>query len=507
MSEERLTGNYKLVVCYVKDIGEGMYIESQPSPAVGPVSVNNGWLKWTNIPVSTDPDVVKRTLYRTVSNGEIFYYLTTIDDNTTTTYEDHNFDEALGDELDENKIAPPNCDFIAEMGGVMFYIGLSSDESKIAYSTQGYPYYVPALNRLEMGTDKGAFTGVVKIDNMLILFKERESWALMGVDASTFTIQCISPHIGCVNSETLQYLSGYCFFVSRRGLEIMTSGGQFLSPPLYEDIANTNLITASPYCRSGVDPVKNQYWAILSEVPVKDPNGQDVTPDPMSSEVSGALGGCDSLWAFVFDVDEKSASYFSFAPEGHASAWRIHSLPSGTMLLTFPATDDEYPMLDDQSAMLLSPSGFNGKGADFPSPGYPICAEAVTNYFDYGSPSARKTVRGINMEYAWTRPGGAYMDRNVSVFDIQYNSDSTGEGSEGGVRVTNTAIGPFVGMDRTNNFTLKKTFGISGRVIKHRYTYAGPTGLVIYREAETVRLDGGSNAGRVDRLAHGDVPT
>ncbi len=89
MSEERLTGNYKLVVCYVKDIGEGMYIESQPSPAVGPVSVNNGWLKWTNIPVSTDPDVVKRTLYRTVSNGEIFYYLTTIDDNTTTTYEDH----------------------------------------------------------------------------------------------------------------------------------------------------------------------------------------------------------------------------------------------------------------------------------------------------------------------------------------------------------------------------------------------------------------------------------
>ncbi len=62
----------------------------------------------------------------------------------------------------------------------MFYIGLSSDESKIAYSTQGYPYYVPALNRLEMGTDKGAFTGVVKIDNMLILFKEREIWALDG---------------------------------------------------------------------------------------------------------------------------------------------------------------------------------------------------------------------------------------------------------------------------------------------------------------------------------------
>ena len=87
----------------------------------------------------------------------------------------------------------------------------------------------------------------------------------------------------------------------------------------------------------------------------------------------------------------------------------------------------------------------------------------------------------------------------------KYNSDRTGEGLFGSVSVANTAIGTFYGDDKTNNFTLKKTFGISGRVIKHRYTYTGPTGLVIYREAETVRLDGGSNAGRVDRLAHGDA--
>ena len=496
MSEERLTGNYKLVVCYVKDIGEGMYIESQPSPAVGPVSVNNGWLKWTNIPVSTDPDVVKRTLYRTVSNGEIFYYLTTIDDNTTTTYEDHNFDEALGDELDENKIAPPNCDFVAEMGGVMFYIGLSSDESKIAYSTQGYPYYVPALNRLEMGTDKGAFTGVVKIENMLLLFKEREIWALMGVDASTFTIQCISPHVGCVNSETLQYLSGYCFFVSSRGLEVMTSGGQFLSPPLYEDIANMGIITAYPTCLSGIDPIKNQYWAIIPSVYYGEINGHRITPDPDS------LGSHD-FWAFVFDIDEKSGSYFSFRSGDFADEWRVHSLPTGELMFTFPSIALEGGSSTTQSAVTL---GGGYEGFDFPYPGRSIVAEAVTNYFDYGSPSARKTVRGINMEYAWTRPGGADNDDNVPVFTIQYNSDRTGEGLFGSVRVSNTSVGPFADMDRTNNFTLKKTFGISGRVIKHRYTYAGPTGLVIYREAETVRLDGGSNAGRIDSLKHGYPP-
>ena len=225
-------------------------------------------------------------------------------------------------------------------------------------------------------------------------------------------------------------------------------------------------------------------------------NGPGITPDPDSL---GSYG----FWAFVFDIDEKSGSYFSFRSEAFANEWRIHSLPTGELMFTFPSIALGGGSYTAQSAMTLG-GGYDG--FDFPFPERSIVAEAVTNYFDYGSPSARKTVRGINMEYAWTRPGGAYNDDNVPVFTIEYNSDRTGEGLFGRVRVANTVVGQFVDMDRTNNFTLKKTFGISGRVIKHRYTYAGPTGLVIYREAETVRLDGGSNAGRVDRLAHGDTP-
>ena len=177
-------------------------------------------------------------------------------------------------------------------------------------------------------------------------------------------------------------------------------------------------------------------------------------------------------------------------------------MPTGELMFTFPSIALEGGSCTTQSAVTL---GDGDNGLDFPYPGRSIVAEAVTNYFDYGSPSARKTVRGIDMEYAWTRPGRANNDDNVPVFTIQYNSDRTGEGLFGSVRVANTVVGPFVDMDMTNNFTLKKTFGISGRVIKHRYTYTGPTGLVIYREAETVRLDGGSNAGRVDRLVHGDA--
>src|SRR5574343_933764 len=162
MSEERLIGLYKLKVCFVRSIGEGMWIESQPSPEMSAVTVNNGWLKWTNIPVSTDANVKKRNLYRTVANGEIYYYLATIEDNTTTVYEDHNFDESLGDELDENKVPPPNCDFITEMNGTTFYVGLKTEQHKIAYSTQWFSYYISALNQLEVVTVKDKFTGVLR---------------------------------------------------------------------------------------------------------------------------------------------------------------------------------------------------------------------------------------------------------------------------------------------------------------------------------------------------------
>ena len=39
-----------------------------------------------NIPVSTDPKVVGRRIYRTTVNGSTFYYDGEVTDNTTTTY-------------------------------------------------------------------------------------------------------------------------------------------------------------------------------------------------------------------------------------------------------------------------------------------------------------------------------------------------------------------------------------------------------------------------------------
>ena len=488
MSEERLTGNYKLVVCYVKDIGEGMWIESQPSPGTSSVTVNNGWLKWTNIPVSTDANVKKRNLYRTVANGEIYYYLTTIEDNTTTVYEDHNFDEALGDELDENRVPPPNCDFITEMNGTTFYVGLKTEQHKIAYSTQGFPYYVPALNRLEVGTGKDKFTGILRAENTLLLFKANEIWALMGVDATTFTIQCLSPRIGCVNGDTLQLLSGYCFFVSNRGLEVMTTGGQFLSPTLSDDVPNIKLVTNSSTCTSGVSAERNQYWLMTPSI---DPDtSAKITPKP---ELRGAV-------ALVFDVDDKSLAFFTF---GYGID-KIHVVRHGIMgkeiVFTKPKPGYQDDVYLDQA--ILFPLGTQygpdfGGTREFPRL---ISARAETNLFDYGSQTARKTVRGLNVEYVASRDEGE-TDSSETSFEISYASDQ--DATPHGY---NTAVAHFTGRNIAINTAFKCTFGVRGKYIRHEYSYAGPSGLTIYRECETVRLDGSSSSGEIEGLAQWNPP-
>ena len=461
-----------------------MWIESQPSPGTGSVTVNNGWLKWTNIPVSTDANVKKRNLYRTVANGEIYYYLTTIEDNTTTVYEDHNFDEALGDELDENRVPPPNCDFITEMNGTTFYVGLKTEQHKIAYSTQGFPYYVPALNRLEVGTGKDKFTGVLRVENTLLLFKATEIWALMGVDATTFTIQCLSQRIGCKDANTLQLLSGYCFFVSSRGLEVMTTGGQFLSPTLSDDVPNIKLVTNSSTCTSGVSAERNQYWLMTPSVDPHTHTKPKITPKP---HLYGAV-------ALVFDVDDKSLAFFKF---DHGID-KIHVVRHGIMgkeiVFTKPKPEDEDSVYIDQA--ILAPLGAQ-YGPDFGGteevPNL-IVATAKTNFFDYGSQTARKTVRGLNVEYVASRDGG-YTDSSETSFEISYASDQ--DATPHGY---NTAVAHFTRANIAINTAFKCTFGVRGKYIRHEYSYTGPSGLTIYRECETVRLDGSSSSGEIERL-------
>src|ERR1041385_2427052 len=87
-------GVYSYKVTFVNALGE-----SVPSSASAPVTVTNnatnGQISLANIPTSSDPSVTSRKLYRTVHDGSSYLLLTTISDNTTTTYTDNIADGSL----------------------------------------------------------------------------------------------------------------------------------------------------------------------------------------------------------------------------------------------------------------------------------------------------------------------------------------------------------------------------------------------------------------------------
>ena len=85
-----LNGTYYYKVTFVTDEGE-----TTPSPSSDAVNPANQQVDLTDIPTSTHPKVKARKIYRTKANGDVFYYVDIINDNTTTTYTDNTDDSDL----------------------------------------------------------------------------------------------------------------------------------------------------------------------------------------------------------------------------------------------------------------------------------------------------------------------------------------------------------------------------------------------------------------------------
>lgn len=84
-------GAYSYKVSFVTGFGE-----SKAGPASASVVAANGSMELLLIPIPADKNVIARRIYRTVEGGAIYLLLTTIADNTTTTYTDLLADGSLG---------------------------------------------------------------------------------------------------------------------------------------------------------------------------------------------------------------------------------------------------------------------------------------------------------------------------------------------------------------------------------------------------------------------------
>ena len=98
-----LTGNYQYAVAFVTGYWQGpagtgtIHVQGNTGggTASAIVAPSAQQVNLSAIPIGPT-GVVQRVLYRTDANGTAFYYLVTLDDNTTTTYTDNTPDASLG---------------------------------------------------------------------------------------------------------------------------------------------------------------------------------------------------------------------------------------------------------------------------------------------------------------------------------------------------------------------------------------------------------------------------
>jgi len=114
-----LTGTYYYRVTYVTDEGE-----TQPGSGSAPIAASSQRVNLT-IPVSTDRRVVARNIYRTIGGAGdpvLVRFVATVDDNTTTAFEDNLADASLGD----------NVRWIERTGGLLFDSGVNTGDEIVA---------------------------------------------------------------------------------------------------------------------------------------------------------------------------------------------------------------------------------------------------------------------------------------------------------------------------------------------------------------------------------------
>lgn len=142
-----LTGDYRYKMTYVNS---GL-VESDVSPATATFTAASGQLRVTAIPVApVSFGVNQRILYRTAAGGSDFKKLTTINDNTTTQYDDNALDATLGAAAPTDQGEPPIYSVIAYHRDRLF-MNDASNLNFIWYSELTNPYVVKADSFIRFG--------------------------------------------------------------------------------------------------------------------------------------------------------------------------------------------------------------------------------------------------------------------------------------------------------------------------------------------------------------------
>ena len=196
--------------------------------------------KYAVILTGLDPGhdgVVARRIYRTKNKkngndgaGDIFYFLTQIDENTSTSYVDSTPDNQLTIEspsVADSIIINTSYKFGATWNGSLWIAGGEGQPTMIRYSKSGLPEQYGAFDFFDVGVrDGGHITALYPYYDVLLVFRERTIDAVfVNAQGNGYSCTTINKDVGSIATNSIKLIPGQgVMFLNKDGFWLISGG-------------------------------------------------------------------------------------------------------------------------------------------------------------------------------------------------------------------------------------------------------------------------------------------
>ena len=212
---------YKYKVTFVSKYGHES--NAGPESRVIELATARGTISLTGVPTSSDSQVIARKLYRTVDSGEIFLFLTSIDNNSATTYTDTTNDVSLGQvspplegDVSDDNTPPPQAGIVRKWKRTIFLAGLPDRPDVIVWGEDDEPESFPTLNEAQLDAK---ITAIYETYSGLVVETELGKWQVTG-DNPDFQFDKIINQIGCVGRRAAGEARVSGWAIDREGMRL-----------------------------------------------------------------------------------------------------------------------------------------------------------------------------------------------------------------------------------------------------------------------------------------------
>jgi len=252
-------------------------LESNPGPVSASISLTNQGLTISGLQTSSDSRVQVRNIYAAGGNLGQAYLVATINDNTSTSatiaWSDLDVTNN-GVAMPTDNDPPPAASGLAGPYYSRLYAWSSvGNPNRVWYTPQGKPQYWPGSsdnqvgNWFDVGAEAEAVLWCTQHTNVLVIYKERSVWRLIGdPESDTSVLEQVHDSLGIAGAFAVVSAGQYDYFVSSQGLHrydltTFTDMAGNIRPLFTQSIVNTGRLTPPGGIANGSQYLSDSLYA------------------------------------------------------------------------------------------------------------------------------------------------------------------------------------------------------------------------------------------------------